>query len=69
MRVLRRLYPPVGFVAQSTTHNPLVFEAQNQEIIVVILFVKSPTTTADFEAQTGKPECVVLRLNHRNCSH
>jgi hypothetical protein len=42
MRVLRRLYPLVSFVAQSTTHNPLVFEAQNQEIIVVILFVKSP---------------------------
>jgi hypothetical protein len=48
MCVLRRLYPPVGFVAQSTTHNPLVFEAQNQEIIVVILFVKSPNHNCRF---------------------
>jgi hypothetical protein len=65
MRAPRRLYPPVGFVAQPIKHTLLGFEAQtkkpswwfwepNQQIIAV-----------SFEAQTRKPEATDFEAKPR----
>jgi hypothetical protein len=47
---------PVDFVAQSTNRSPLDFEVQIKKTIVVILSLKSPNHSFDFDAQTSKSE-------------
>jgi hypothetical protein len=45
------------------------FLGPNQETITVILRPKSPNRSCQFEAQTGKPSILVLRLNQETHAH
>jgi hypothetical protein len=60
-----RLHPHIGFEAQTDKPPPTWFGGSNQWFCGP----NHQTADAGFEAQTGKPERVVLRPNHKNSSH
>jgi hypothetical protein len=72
-----RLYPLIGFEAQTNKPPPTWFWGPNKETVVVILRPNSSTLVlrpkprnchGDFQAQITKPSPLVLRLNRETCA-
>jgi hypothetical protein len=56
-------HPPVGFKVQPTNRSLFSFEAQTKKLSQQFWGTNHQIVATDFEAQTGKPEPLVLRLN------